>query len=135
MSSTIMQRLPFITFIVSEYPMLKFSTSTDTCPMKNMLVFSSGYTPVTQIILCIIFLMYVAIIQCLHCRRQEWNLQFIFLTCLWPWNKVKVINLQWQCRPPSKVIITKSLKDLALMVSEKKPTCSALIVSTLKRQY
>ena len=40
-------------------------------------------------IVCIIFLMYVATIQCLNNRRQETkpsNLQHIVLTHLWPWN-------------------------------------------------
>ena len=50
-------------------------------------------TKVTQFVLCMIFLMYVATIQNLNDSRQEskqesqeHNLKFIFLTHLWPWN-------------------------------------------------
>ena len=55
------------------------------------------HTRVTQIILCTIFIMYVATIQYLNHWRQEsktLNLQFIFLTYLWPWNKVIASNLK-----------------------------------------
>ena len=53
------------------------------------------HTRVTQIILCIIFLVHVAAIRHLNYSGQEsktCNVQFIFLTHLWPWNKVKVIK-------------------------------------------
>ena len=62
-------------------------------------------THVTQIILCIIFFMYVATIQPLKCRGQDpktCNLQLKFLTHLWPWNKSRSSNLQWQCRPQER---------------------------------
>ena len=56
------------------------------------------HTRIAQFILCM-NLMYVATIWHLNNTRQEskqvskkHNLQFIFLTHLWPWNKVKVIN-------------------------------------------
>ena len=48
------------------------------------------YTRVTQIILCIIPFMHAATIQHLNYRGQEsktCDLQFIFLTYLWPWNR------------------------------------------------
>ena len=57
---------------------------------------------VTQIILCISFIMYVASIQHLNYRGQESktrNLQLIFLTHLWPYTKSRSSHLQWQCRP------------------------------------
>ena len=51
-----------------------------------MQIISLEHTPVTQFILCLVFLMYVAIIQQLNYSRQEskqeskkHNLQFIFL--------------------------------------------------------
>ena len=53
------------------------------------------HTTVAQIILRIIYLMYIATIQHLHYRGQEsetHSLCFIFLTHLSPWNKVKVIK-------------------------------------------
>ena len=37
---------------------------------------SPKYTPVTQSILCLIFLMYVRTIQCLNCGGQESKEQF-----------------------------------------------------------
>ena len=58
-------------------------------------------------------------------RGQEsktYNLLFTSLTHLWPRNKVKVIKPTKIMQTPSKVIIMKSLRDLALMVSKKKPT-------------
>ena len=106
------------------------------------------HTRVTQFILCIILLMSVATTQQLNCKRTRiQNTQFPdcicdtpltlnqtwFLTHLWPWikpnfwhtsdleSKSRSPDLQWQNADPSKVIIVQSLKDLALMVSEKKP--------------
>ena len=67
----------------------QFLTAPDTWPMKIMLIISLQYTSVTEIIVCIIFLMYIATIQHSNYKRQEsktCNLQFIFLTNLWPWN-------------------------------------------------
>ena len=128
MSSTIMQSLAFITFMMSEkFLMLKFLTSPNTWLTKNMLiisleytsnsynshivydlfnicsnhmmyklqwtriwtrwanaqmthfseklVMSLKYTPVTQSILCLIFLMYIATSQHLNYSGQE-NLKF-----------------------------------------------------------
>ena len=58
--------------------------------------------------------------------KQEFkkhNLQFIFLTHLWPWNKVKVIKPTMKMWISNKVIIMQSLKDLTLTtVFEKKVT-------------
>ena len=49
MSSTIMQTLTFITSMVSEeISMLKFPTSQDTWPTKNILISSLEYTPESQ---------------------------------------------------------------------------------------
>ena len=48
--------------------MLKFQHA-QTLDPQNMLIISFEYTTVTQIILCIIFLMYAATIQCYY--RQE----------------------------------------------------------------
>ena len=74
---------------------------------KIMLVMSLKYTPVTQSILCQIFLMSV---------RTN-----IFFTYEWPWNKVKVIKpgMNWYTR--SKVIIMQNVKNLAWTVFMKKP--------------
>ena len=72
------------------------------------------HTSVTQIISCLIFFVFVCSnIQPLNYREQEpktHNLQFMFLTHLRLWHKVKVLS--------------QSLNDecLALMVSEEKPT-------------
>ena len=77
-----------------------------------------------QIILRIIFLMHVATIQHLNYSGQEsqtHNLQFIFLTHPWPWSKVKVIKPKMTIYTRSKGMIMQSLKDLVLMMSEKKP--------------
>ena len=79
------------------------------------------HTSTTQIILCIIFSMYVATIQCLNYRGQEskaCSLHFWHISDLE--TKSSSSNLEWQCRPPSKIIIMQGLKDLALMMSEKK---------------
>ena len=65
------------------------------CYFLKSSIISLEYTPVTQIILCIIFLIYVATIQSLNYRVQEsktCNLQSIFLTHLRLWSKVKVIK-------------------------------------------
>ena len=100
MSSTIMQSLTFITFTMSEWipkfdiyhinnvwvnPYAKVFDKPRHLTKKKMLIIFLEYTPVTQIILCTIFLMYVATIQCLNHKGQEFktcNAQFIFLcTC------------------------------------------------------
>ena len=118
MSSINMQSLTFITFVVWVNPDVKVLDKP-----KNMADEKHvNHLPcrVTQIILCIILLMYVATIQYLNYSRREsktCNLQFIFLTHLWPWHKVKFIKLTSSMRIPSKIIITQGLKDLALMVS------------------
>ena len=66
--------------------------------------------------------MYVATLQSLSYREQESktrNLQFIFLTHLWAWNKVKVIKCRMIKLTSSKVMIMQSLKDLALIAFNK----------------
>ena len=66
----------------------------------------------------IFFFICVATIQHLNYKRQEskmHNLQFIFLTPLWPWNKVKVIKPRMAMLIPSKVIVMQSLNNLASM--------------------
>ena len=82
MSSIIMQSLIFIKFVTPEKILvLQFLTSPNTWT-KTMLIFSLEYTPVIQIMLCKIFLMYVTTKQCLNYRGQEpktHKLQFIFL--------------------------------------------------------
>ena len=45
----------------------------------------------------------------------------MILTYLWSWNKIKVIKPGMNCKTPSKVIITQSLKDLPQTVPAKKP--------------
>ena len=72
---------------------------------------------VSQSILCIFFLMYVATIQCLNYSEQvcKTNNLLLFLTNLWPCNKVKVVK-------PGIVISTQSLKDFNETVLEKKLT-------------
>ena len=50
----------------------------------------------------------------------------MFLIHLWPWNKVRVIKSSMICRLQEKVVIMHSLKDLALKMSEKKPTLNGL---------
>ena len=81
-----------------------------------------SHTRVTQFILCMVFFMYISTTQHLNYSRQskKHNLQFIFLTHLWLWNKVKIIKPTMKMHTLSKVIIMQSLKDLALRVSEKK---------------
>ena len=54
--------------------MLKFLTNPDTWLTKNVLIISFEYTPVTQIILCMIILICVATIQ--HYRGQESKTHF-----------------------------------------------------------
>ena len=125
-----MQSLTFITFMVSEkIPVLKFLRSPDTWPTKSMKIISHWtHTRAVQFIVCMILLMYVATIQHLNYSRQskKYNLQFIFLTHLWPWNEVKVIKIAMKMLTPKKVIIMQSLKDLVLTVPEKKTIWSFL---------
>ena len=131
MSSTIIQCLTFITFMVSEkIPMLQFSTNPDTWPTKNVNLLPWTHIRVTWFILCMIFLLYVANIQHLNYSRQEskqgsrkHNLLLIFLTYLWPWIKIKVIKSTVKTSTPS--IIMQSLKGLTLIASEKKATLKA----------
>ena len=56
------------------------------CSLKN--------TPVMQSMMCLIFLRCVATTRHIHCSGQESenNLQFMILTYLWSWQKVKVIK-------------------------------------------
>ena len=71
--------------------------------------------------------MYVATIQCLNYSGQEsktCSLQFIFLTPATL--KQSVIKPTMTTQIPIKVMIMQSLKHLALMVSEKKPTFQLL---------
>ena len=58
-------------------------------------------------------------LQFIFLTRQ---LQFIFLTRLWSWNKVMVSKPKMAIEIPTQVIMTRSLKVLAFIVSEKKPT-------------
>ena len=100
-----------------------------------MLIISLEYTPEShEITLWIIFLMYVAIIQSLNYRGKEsktCSLQFIFLKHLRPWNRANVIKPTMTMWIPSKVIITQSLKDLILMMSQKMPTLENISVFSL----
>ena len=66
---------------------------------------------------------------CTHVRtharthaRTHIHLQIIFLTHLWPWNKVKVLKSGLNWSTPSKSIIIHCLKDIALTVSEERQT-------------
>ena len=80
---------------------------------------------VTQIILCMLFLVCVSWIQHWNYRghgSKTRNSQFIFLIYLRPWNTVKVIKPRMTMQTPSNIVLMQNLKDLALMVSEKKPT-------------
>ena len=78
-----------ITFMVSEkIPKFEFSPSSDILTDQKHVI-SLAHIPVTQFILCMIFLMYKATIQHLNYSRQESkqeskmrNLHFIFLTYL-----------------------------------------------------
>ena len=87
--------LMFTTLMVPEkILMLKFSRSQK---IINYLPWTHPW--VTQFKLCMIFLMYIATLQYLNNSRQEseheykkHDLQFTFVTHLWPWNKVKVIK-------------------------------------------
>ena len=67
---------------------------------KIVLVMSLKHTPVTQSILCLIFLRYSE-------EESKNNLQFMILTYMWPWNKVKLIKSDIKCWNLSKAIITK----------------------------
>ena len=55
-------------------------------------------------------------------NKKHNNLQFMFLTNLWPSNNVKVIKPRMTMSPLSKNITMQSLKDLPLVVTKKKPT-------------
>ena len=118
MSSTITKISTFITFMVSEkIPMLKFSTNQDTWPTDNILIISLECTRLALFILCMMFLHVRSNhkmlklqrnLKLLNYRGQESktaNFKFIFLTHLWPWNKVKVIKPRMTMYTPSKVII------------------------------
>ena len=76
---------------------VKFLRHSYTWPTKNNVYYLQWINSwVTQVISCIIFLMYtVATTQCLKHRKQDSktrNLQFISLTHLWPSHKVKVMK-------------------------------------------
>ena len=81
------------------------------------------HTRFSQIITCMILLMYDTTVQCKNYSWQEskmYNLQFIFLTHLWPWNKAKVIKQSMKMLTRSKVNINmQSLKNVALTASKK----------------
>ena len=109
--------------------MLKFSTSPDTCLTKNMLMIFLEDTPVTQIILCIEnhTVHNLFDVCCNHTMiRENQNPKHAICSLsfwhLWPWNKVKVIKPRMTMWTPKEVMRMQSLKDLALMVCEKKPT-------------
>ena len=83
------------------------------------------HTRVTRIILCTIFLMHVSTEQRLNQSGQgskKYNLPFMRLTRLWRWNEVKVIKTKMTIKILSKVILKQNLKNLALTVSEERPT-------------
>ena len=99
MHSTIMQSLTFVKIysVLVKSNVKVFDKPRHLINEKyvNYLAWIIFHTRVTQFILCIICLMYVATIQRLNYRGQECktcNLQFIFLTHLWPWKKAKVIK-------------------------------------------
>ena len=73
-----------------------------TWKLDKMLVMSLKYIQVTQSILCLIFLMYVAAIKHSNYSGQKESLeqpylQLMILTHLWPWNNVKMIKpeMKW----------------------------------------
>ena len=100
-----------------------FSTSPNTWPTQNKLHSPFDYTTVTQIILtllCMIFFIYVAtnhidiIVLDLFCvcskhmifklhKKLKNTICILCFTHLWPWNRVKVTNLKWKCRPLAKL--------------------------------
>ena len=98
-----------------------FHTSRDTWRTKNILPPMNMQQSHTNIVT--VFLMFIATIQRLSYKGQEsktLNLQFMFLTTLSPWNKVRVIKSRITMYAPRNVITMQSWKDLALIVSEKK---------------
>ena len=109
----------------TQNPIVKaFDESIHLTDQKHAKYFTWTHARVTQIILSMIFLMYSATIQCLTNKGQEsktCNLQFIF------WTPVTLKQSHGHQTyhsnvDPKQVIIMQSLKDLTLMVSEKKPT-------------
>ena len=93
---------------------------------------SLKYKPVTQSILCLIFLMYVIVkmIQCLHNSGQSFkhDLQFLILKHLWvwPWNKVKVIKTGYKLVDPKQgynYIVWKTSLEQCLSNSQQYSFC------------
>ena len=75
-----------------------------------------------QSIFCVIFLMYVAAIQHLnyteHYSKQS-NLQFAFMTHLWPWHKVNIISPSMTQQITHKVITMQFERPHKNTVQEK----------------
>ena len=92
----------------------------------SYIVMSPKYKPVTESILYLIFFMYVAITHCSIYSGEEKNVQFMILTHLRPWNKVKVIKpgMNWQIKQSYNLA---NLKDLPQTVSTKKPISSVCV--------
>ena len=98
---------------------------------KKVLVMFLKYTPVTQNIPCLIFLMYGRNTQRLNYGGQESkknNLQFMILLHLWPWTGSRSSNLVWIGRPRTELAYcnVQSCKVWHLftfMASEEIPMC------------
>ena len=77
-----------------------------------------AWTQLSQKIYC------ASCFECIYSGHESktCNLQFIFLTHLWPETKSRSSILERKMYTPSRVIIMQSLKYLALIMSEKKPT-------------
>ena len=92
--------------------------SDDSCSGAKLekCVMSLKYTPVTQSILCLVFLMHVETMHHLNYSGQESRgkkkkLQCMILTYLWPWNKVKVIRTWYELLDPKYKILKTSPKQ------------------------
>ena len=115
--------LTFITIIVSEkIQILKFSTSADIWPTKNVLNSSLEYTSHTNHIVHALFHV------CSNYTTFKLRGQESKVICIWYfWQnydleaRSRSSNLEWQSRPEQDYNQAQFEKDLALLVSEKKP--------------
>ena len=81
---------------------------------KNVLVMYLKYTPVTQSMLCLTYLMNVAPLKLRFdkfFKKRRRKKELMILIHLWPWNKVRLTKPGINWYTPSKVIIMQSLKD------------------------
>ena len=87
------------------------------------------HTIVEQFTLCMIFLMYAASMYWNYSGQKSTKhiLQFMFLTHLVPWNKVKVIKPRMTKVDSEQGYNHANFKNLDLLGSEKKPTLKVFV--------